>query len=203
MAMFLSVQPRIQLAFRAASIYCWLMSNFSSISTPKSFTTGLLSVHRVLRELAEELVKPLSIIYQQSWLTGKVPAGWRLVSVMPIYKNGWKEDLGNYRPFSLTSVPGKITEWFILRALTRHVQENQGIRPRQQGFMKGRSSLANLISFYDQVIHVVDEAKAADVVYLGFSKAFDTVPHSILLEKLAACGFDGCTPCWVKNWLDS
>ncbi|KAK4809003.1 hypothetical protein QYF61_024984 [Mycteria americana] len=48
----------------------------------------------------------------------------------------------------------------------------------------------------------VDEGKAVDVVYLDFSKAFDTVSHSILLEKLAAHGLDGCTLRWVKNWLD-
>jgi len=41
-----------------------------------------------------------------------------------------------------------------------------------------------------------------DVVYLDFSKSFDTVPHSILLKKLAACGLDGCMLCWVKNWLN-
>ncbi|KFW68850.1 hypothetical protein AS28_04328, partial [Pygoscelis adeliae] len=82
---------------------------------------------RVLRELAEELAKPLSIIYQQSWLTGEVPDDWRLANVMPIYKKGRKEDPGNYRPVSLTSVPGKIMERIILRALTRQVRDNQGI----------------------------------------------------------------------------
>ena len=54
----------------------------------------------------------------------------------------------------------------------------------------------------------MDEGKAVDIVYLDivyldFSKAFDTVSHSILLEKLAAHGLDKCTLCWVKNWLDS
>ncbi|KAK4829914.1 hypothetical protein QYF61_007637 [Mycteria americana] len=60
----------------------------------------------------------------------------------------------------------------------------------------------NLISFYDKVTHLVAEGKAVDVVYLDFSKAFDMVSHSILLEKLAAHGLDGCTLRWVKNWLD-
>ncbi|KAK4817377.1 hypothetical protein QYF61_011444 [Mycteria americana] len=64
-----------------------------------------------------------------------------------------------------------------------------------------RPILVNLISFYNKVTHLVDEGKAVDVVYLDFSKAFDMVSHSILLEKLAAHGLDGCTLRWVKNWL--
>jgi len=59
--------------------------------------------------------------------------------------------------------------------------------------------LTNLISFYDQVTRLEDEGKAVDVVYLDFSKAVDTVPHSILLEKLAAHGFDGCSLRWIKT----
>ena len=81
------------------------------------------------------------------------------------------------------------------------MQDNRGIKPSQHGFMKGRSSLTNLISLYDQVTHLVDEGKAVDVVYLDFSKAFDTFPqHSA--GKLAAHGLDGCTLFWVKNWVD-
>ncbi|KAK4827211.1 hypothetical protein QYF61_015239 [Mycteria americana] len=150
---------------------------------------GLDGIHlRVLRELVEELAKPLSITYQQSWLTGEVPGDWRLANVTPIYKKGWKEDLGNYRPVSLTSVPGKITEWIILSALNRHVQANQVIRHSQHGFMKGRSCLTNLISFYDLVTCLVDEGKAVEVIYLTLN--------------LAAHGLGGCTLHWVKNWLD-
>jgi len=93
-------------------------------------------------------------------------------------------------------------ERFILGAVTRHVQDNHGIRPSQHGFSRGRSCFTNLTFFYDQVTHLVDDGKAVDVVYLDFSKAFDTVPHSILLEKLTAHGLDGCTLCWIKNRLN-
>ena len=72
--------------------------------------------------------------------------------------------------------------------------------------MNGRSCLTNLISFYNKVTCLVDEGKAVDVVYLDFSKAFDTVPHNILVEKLAAHGLGihstGHTLHWVKHWLD-
>jgi len=98
------------------------------LGTHKSM--GLNGIHpRVERELTEELAKTLSIIYQQSWLTGEVPDGWRLANATPVYKKGWNEDLGNYRPVSLISVPGKIKGQLISSMLTGHVKDNQRIRP--------------------------------------------------------------------------
>ncbi|PKU34385.1 rna-directed dna polymerase from mobile element hypothetical protein [Limosa lapponica baueri] len=76
---------------------------------------------RVLRELVELFIKLLSIIYQQSWLTGEVPADWRLANVMPIYKKGHKEDPGNYRPVSLTSVAGKVKQQIIFSTIMHHL----------------------------------------------------------------------------------
>ncbi|RMC09660.1 hypothetical protein DUI87_13446 [Hirundo rustica rustica] len=157
---------------------------------------------RVIRELADELPKLLSIICHQSWLTGEVPDDWKLANVTPIDKKGWKDDLGNYRPVSLTSVPGKIMEQIILSAITWHLQDGWGIRPRQHRFGMGRSCLTNLVSFYDQVTCLVDVGRSVDVVYLDFSNALDTVSHCILLEKLAARGLDRYTLHLVKNWLD-
>ena len=86
--------------------------------------------------------------------------------------------------------------------ITWHARGIQRIGPSHQGFMKGRSCLTNLISFYDWVTRLVDEGKAVDVVYLDFSKAFDTVSHSFLLGKLAARGLDRYTLLWVRNWLE-
>jgi len=77
-----------------------------------------------------------------------------------------------------------------MREITQHVLASQGIRPRQHGFTNGRVCLTNLISFYDLVTHLGNERKAADIVYLDFSKAINVVSHSILLEKLAALGLD-------------
>jgi len=67
--------------------------------------------------------------------------------VTPIYKKGWKEYLGNYRPVSLTLVLGKVMEQIILIAIMRHIQDNQVMRPSQHGFMEGRSCLTNVIFF--------------------------------------------------------
>ncbi|KAK4824107.1 hypothetical protein QYF61_010627 [Mycteria americana] len=118
--------------------------------------------------------KGLSVLYNaevlpRSWESGEVPDDWKLANVIPIYKKGVREDPGNYRPVSLTSVPGKIMEKIILAT--------------------------------DKVTHLVDEGKVVDVVFLDFSKAFDTVPDSILLDKLSNCGMSGFKVCWVKNWL--
>ena len=84
---------------------------------------------RVLKELADVLTKLLSMIYLKSWLTGEVPLDWRVANVTPIYKKGRKDDPGNYRPVSLTSVPGKVMEQVISGAIKSHIMDNQGIRP--------------------------------------------------------------------------
>ena len=92
-------------------------------------------------------------------------------------------------------------EQIILGAIMDQLKVNQGIRPSQHGLLNGRSCLTNLVSFYGKVTRLLDEGKTVDVVYLDFSKAFDTVPHNILVEKLAAHGLDGHTLHWVKHWL--
>nr|XP_054507437.1 uncharacterized protein LOC129132398 [Agelaius phoeniceus] len=156
----------------------------------------------VMRELADEIAKLLFIIYQQSWVTDEVLDDWKVANVTPIHIKGGKEDPSNYRPVSLTSVPGKVMEQFILSVIMQHLQDGQGIRPSEPRVRRGRSCLTNLASFYDQVTCLVDGGNAVDVFYLDFSKAFDTVSHSILLEKLVPHSLDRNTLCWVKNWLD-
>ena len=93
-----------------------------------------------------------------------MPEDWRKANVTPVFKKGKKDDPGNYRPVSLTSIPGKVLEQHILEVFSKQVEEKKVIRSSQHGFTKGKSCLTNLTAFYDGITGWVDEGRAVNVV---------------------------------------
>lgn len=158
---------------------------------------------RVLKEAKHQIFKPLSIIFNKSLNSGKVPLDWKLANVTPIQKKGDKKLPNNYRPISLTSVVCKVMESIMRDELVRFLEENNLINNSQHGFRHKRSCLTNLLDFYNDVFNIYDETRAVDVIYLDFQKAFDKVPHKRLLTKLRSCGISGKTNKWLEDWLSA
>ncbi|PKU49319.1 rna-directed dna polymerase from mobile element jockey-like [Limosa lapponica baueri] len=92
-------------------------------------------------------------------------------------------------------------EWLILGIISKHMEEKKAIRSSQHRFTKGKSCLTNLIAFYNGMTGWIDEGRVVDVVYLDFSKAFDSISHSILIAKVRNYGLDEWTVRWIENCL--
>ena len=128
-------------------------------------------------EVAEQVSEILMDIFNRSLESGQVPEDWRVANVTPLFKKGSREELGNYRPVSLTSVVGKVLETLIKDQMRNYLNKYKLIEGSQHGFTKGSSCLINLLEFYEAVSDWVDEGIAVDIVYLDLKKAFDKVPH--------------------------
>ena len=155
----------------------------------------------VMKQCASELAVPLCAIFQESYDHGQLPPDWKLANISAIFKKGNKQDPGNYRPVSLTSVPGKIMESIIKEHLVEYLKKKDWLSVCQHGFVKGRSCLTNLLEAFEAWTRLLDEGHGIDIIFLDYRKAFDTVPHRRLLVKLVQLGITGKLLKWIKDFL--
>ena len=158
---------------------------------------------RVIKEVKEEIAPHFSDIYKASLSHRKAVKDWKLQNIAPIFKKGSKNEPGNYRPISLTSVPGKIVESIVVDSIRSHLESNNLILDSQHGFRNGRSCLTNLIDFFHDMFSIYDKSRAIDVLYLDFRKAFDKVPHKRLMAKVRGIGIVGEVGDWIEDWLSN
>ena len=156
---------------------------------------------RILKELAEELCHPLTLLFNKSLNAGKIPTKWKVAEVRPIFKKGSKVSAGNYRPVSLTSVVCKVFENFIRNAMYSHLVTNNLLSDKQFGFCKGRSCVTQLLVSLHDWLSELDKNVPVDVMYLDFRKAFDSVPHKRLVHKLKGYGVGNKVLNWVSDFL--
>ena len=163
---------------------------------------GIDGLHpRVLREIADEIAKPLTIIFQKSLNATELPQHWLQAIITPIFKKGSKSSPENYRPVSLTCILCKILEKLVVKTIIQHIKENELATLRQHGFTPGKSVTTNLL----EVMNIWSEALMhdipVDVIYLDYRKAFDCVPHKRLIKQINSFGIEGNAIKWLEAFL--
>lgn len=152
-----------------------------------------------VRNCAEELCIPLSIIFNKSLSTGNFPQIWKTAYIIPIFKSGDKTKCENYRPISILSCLAKLFESLVYSHLYNHVK--QQITTSQHGFVAGRSTISNLLVYKNYICSAFAKRGQIDAVYTDFSKAFDRVNHQILSAKLSGYGIHGSLLRWFESYV--
>lgn len=157
--------------------------------------------NKLLFEIKNHIIKPLTVLFNKSLNTGQVPKQWKSAYVAPIFKKGDKKKAENYRPVSLTCVICKLLESIVKDHLMSHMEENSLFSVHQFGFRSGHSCVTQLLSIFEEWSKALDNHEKIDVIYLDFRKAFDTVPHQRLANKLFSYGIRGKVLEWIRHFL--
>ena len=139
-----------------------------------------------LKELSETICTPLSILFTKSLKEGAHESWHKAVSTA-IYKKGMKSLTENYRPISIT--------------IMAHMMKNNLITDNQHGFVPGHNCITQLLVCLDDWTSVMESSEEFDVIYMDFSKAFDSVAHERLLVKLQNNGIKGDLLQWIRSFL--
>jgi len=157
---------------------------------------------KVIRSSIHAFSKPLTHILNLSISTGVVPKEMKTARVTPIFKSGDKELLSNYRPVSVLPCFSKILEKIVKKRLTAFIDNHQMLHPHQFGFRAGHSTSHALITLVNELTSALDKGNSCLGVFLDLSKAFDTVDHDILLQKLEKYGIRGIPLQWMRSYLN-
>ena len=177
-----------------------LEKEIAKLDTKKS--SGPMSIsNKLIKECSTHLLTPLLSIINTSFRTGVFPEDMKLAKVIPLFKKENKHLVGNYRPISLLNVFSKITEKLMYRRLYSFLSRFNVLYQWQFGFRAKHSTVQALIDILERIHDSMDSGNYVLGLYIDLRKAFDTVNHSILLQKLEHYGVRGIVNKWFTSYL--
>lgn len=157
----------------------------------------------LIKEVINCVLEPFTYICNKSFLTGTFPDNMKIAKVIPIYKNGEKHIVSNYRPVSLLPQFSKILEKLFVDRLDAFVGKYELLNDHQYGFRSNRSTSLAVMEFVENTATAIDKKQYAVGVFIDLRKAFDTIDHSLLLQKCEQYGIRGVALHWLKSYLSN
>ena len=159
---------------------------------------------RLLKDAFEILSFELTYMYNACLQNGIFPTSWGQSKVTPIPKtNKNSENPADWRPISQIPLPGKILEKIIHAQMTHYFDVNKILAENQYGFRNGRSTSMAIFDVLKNLYANWNENNFSGCVFVDFSRAFDTIDHNILIEKLKLYGFDEISLKFIKTYMAS
>ena len=155
----------------------------------------------ILKEIKDIIAQPLSLLVNQAFNTGVFPSKLKLAKVIPLFKKGDKTSIENYRPISLLPCMSKVLENIINIQLYDYFQSNNLLYKSQYGFRKHHSTEFASLELVDTIQQQLDLKLDPFAVFLDMSKAFDTLDHEILMQKLSFYGVQNTSLNLLKSYL--
>ena len=155
----------------------------------------------VLKHVAHDIINPLVHVCQLSLSEGHFPSELKIAKVIPLYKANDPSMFNNYRPISLLSVFSKILEKLMYDRLYQYLVKFKLLYDFQFGFQKYKSTYMAIICLVDRLVSALEKGEIGIGIFIVFRKAFDTVDHAILLEKLNYYGIRGSALDWLQSYL--